>query len=106
MEDARELYRAHTDVVAHLGPRSEPIVPLEGDPAAYQCAYTNRERARFKECGYFYLDPEADCYRPTWKGAVLLTWKLLWPVSAIRRARIRRHAEALLRASRGGGKVG
>jgi hypothetical protein len=104
-EGARDLYRIHTDVVAHLSPRSE-AVPLEGDPGAYQQAYTNRERVRFVECGYMYLDPEADCYRATWKGAVLMAWKLLWPVSAIRRARLRRRTEELLRACRGGGDVG
>jgi hypothetical protein len=104
-EGARDLYRTHTGVVAHLSPRSE-AVPLEGDPAAYQQAYTNRERVRFAECGYLYLDPEADCYRATWKGAVLMAWKLLWPVSAIRRARLRRRTEELLRACRGGGNPG
>ena len=103
VQDARELYRLHTEAVADLAPRSEACAPVEGDPAAYQRAYTNRERARFVECGYLYLDPEAECYRATWKGAVLMAWKLLWPVSAIRRARLRRRAEELLRACRGGG---
>jgi hypothetical protein len=102
VEGARELYRIHADVVSHLAPRSEASVPLEGDPVAYQQAYAEREKGRFVECGYMYLDPETDCYRATWKGAVLMAWKLLWPVSAIRRARLRRRTEALLRACRGG----
>ena len=105
-EGARELYRIHTDAVAHLSPRSEASVPLEGDPLAWQQGYSIRERARFVECGYLYLDPEADCYRATWRGAVLMAWKLLWPVSAIRRARLRRRTEELLRACRGGGGGG
>jgi hypothetical protein len=106
VRDARELYRIHTDVVAHLSPRSAACDPVQGDPMGHQQAYTNRERARFVDCGYTYLDPDADCYRATWKGAVLMAWKLLWPVSAVRRARLRRRTEALLRACRGGGGGG
>jgi hypothetical protein len=106
VQDARELYRIHTDVVAHLSPRSEVCDPVQGDPAGHQQAYTNRERARFVECGYLYADPDADCYRATWKGAVLMAWKMLWPVSAVRRTRLRRRTEALLRACRGGGGGG
>ena len=106
VQDARELYRIHTDVVAHLAPRSQPCDPVQGDPVGCQQAYTNRERARFVECGYMYLDPDADCYRATWKGAVLMAWKLIWPVSAVRRARLRRRTEALLRACRGSGGGG
>ncbi len=97
--DARKLYRVHLELVEHLGATARQS-PLEGDPAAYQTAYAAQERARFIEAGYFYRDPHGDCYRATWKGAFLMTWKLLWPVSAIRRFVRRRQAEALLRACR------
>ncbi len=36
-------------------------------------------------------------YRLTWKGAVLTTWKLSWPVVAVRRALYRHRAAALVR---------
>ena len=46
--------------------------------------------------GYLRLDRAANAYRPTWKGAVLMCWKLLPPVSTIRQALVRRRAAALL----------
>ena len=46
--------------------------------------------------GYLRLDRAANAYRPTWKGAVLMCWKLLPPVSTIRQALARRRSAALL----------
>lgn len=45
--------------------------------------------------GYLVLDPGGECFRPTWKGAILMTWKLCWPVSAIVRS-LRKSATASL----------
>jgi hypothetical protein len=42
------------------------------------------------DCGYYYRDELAGVQRPTWKGAILMTWKLCWPVKPIRLA-LRRH---------------
>jgi len=50
--------------------------------------------ARQLETGYL-----VDCsggYRPTLKGAVIMTWQLLWPFKAIRKSRRQRNAEQLL----------
>ena len=46
--------------------------------------------------GYLWLDDVAKAYRPTWKGAALMCWKLLPPLRGIRAARIRRREAALL----------
>jgi hypothetical protein len=41
--------------------------------------------------GYYEADEERGLVRPTWKGAVLITWRLLWPVKPLYRA-VRRRA--------------
>jgi hypothetical protein len=47
--------------------------------------------------GYLFPDPDGACYRPTWKGAVLMTWRLCWPVSAIVRSARKRATASLLK---------
>src|SRR5690606_2251244 len=37
------------------------------------------------EVGWLWVDEGHDVFRPTWKGACLMVWKLCWPVGALRR---------------------
>lgn len=46
------------------------------------------------------LDSGEGVYRPTVKGAYLMTWGLLWPVSWIRKAMMKSQEQATLRAFR------
>jgi hypothetical protein len=46
---------------------------------------------RHVKIGYMYLAPDAETYRLTWKGAILITWRGLWPAALVRRA-IHRYA--------------
>jgi hypothetical protein len=46
--------------------------------------------------GYYSLDPAAGVLRPTWNGAALVTWRLLWPVKPLYRAWRRRATRRLL----------
>jgi hypothetical protein len=46
--------------------------------------------------GYYAIDEERGVVRPTWKGAVLITWRLLWPVKPMYRSRRRRATRQLL----------
>jgi hypothetical protein len=55
-----------------------------------------REMEQQVPLGYFWLDRTANAYRPTWKGAAMMCWKLLPPMSTLRHARIRRRAAQLL----------
>jgi hypothetical protein len=105
VRDSAELFKIHAAVLEHLGAPVERRLPVDGDPVARQQDYTRREEQRFVEAGYLDPDPEGEYYRATWKGAVLMAWKLLWPVSAIRRARLRRRSQALLRACGLGGET-
>jgi hypothetical protein len=100
IRDPAELYRIHAAILDHLGATRDSRVPLDGDPVARQAVYSRREQERFVEAGYLYPDAEGEYYRATWKGAALMAWKLLWPVSAIRRSSLRRRSQALLRACR------
>jgi len=47
--------------------------------------------------GCMFLDTMSGTYRPTWKGASLMAWKLTWPVNAIRCWWMRTKARATMR---------
>jgi hypothetical protein len=77
---------------------SKSRVPLSGDPASHlreSILYDQRARV---EQGILYLDSGSQAYRPTLKGAILMTYSLLPPVSLFRAAQRKRQNSRLLRS--------
>src|SRR5215203_6120999 len=98
IDDAATLYKVHRYLTSDV---RGPVKPL---PSKYRIAESMeiesvRTLRRQVEAGYFYLDKSRGTYRPTAVGAVLMSWKLLWPVGMIRAALMRRNAARLVRAS-------
>jgi hypothetical protein len=94
LRDPAALYRVHADLRDAVGPgRRLPIGP---DPAGLMRAELSRTHDGWVESGYYWRDEPARVLRPTWKGAVLVTWRLLWPVKPLFRARRRRATRDLL----------
>jgi hypothetical protein len=96
VRDPIQLYRIHDQVrdLMGLGMKRVSVGP---DPAAYLTAGRNRMLAHFVVTGYYYLDEARGVYRPTWKGALLMTWRLLWPIRPLYRAWRRRRTREFLR---------
>jgi hypothetical protein len=67
-----------------------------GDPAGYLTAAMRRELTNQVATGYFRWDEASQAFRPTWKGAFLMTWKLLPPFRQVRESRVRRRAHRLM----------
>lgn len=57
------------------------------------------------DTGYMFLASGGDVFRPTWKGAFLMCWALLFPWEQIRFARRDRKAARLLEELRAEGKL-
>ncbi|HET7296978.1 MAG TPA: DUF4253 domain-containing protein [Gemmatimonadales bacterium] len=74
-------------------------VPFEhqGDPARLLSDAMVRELEEQVEAGMWWRDDVAQVFRPTFVGAWVMSWKLLPPFRAIRTARLRRRAAAVLR---------
>ena len=79
-QDARALYRLHRRAVAQFAPPA-PVVfwPLETETAAPLAREFRDEYERQRREKALYLDPERGIYRPTLRGAFLLTWRTLFP---------------------------
>lgn len=95
VSDPARLHRIHELLADRVGAAKEPL-PTGEDVAGRlgeTMTHTMEEQVR---TGYMYFDPAERVYRPTWKGAVLMSWKLLPPLRQIRCARLKRRAERLL----------
>ncbi len=79
--------------------RGVEVLPFEpgDDPAAFLSAALVREMTNQVAIGYYRLDERAQAFRPTWKGAFLMSWKLLEPMRSVQRWLVRRRTEILLR---------
>jgi hypothetical protein len=97
VDDPEFLYEIHAASVVHYASDAIPIPTAIEDPIEFLNASHRRELARFVEAGYYRLDEASRRYRLTWKGAFVMSWKLLWPIKSIRLMLRRRKAARLLR---------
>ncbi len=96
VRDPARIVAIHRALV-HRSP--EHTLPIDGmgEPVGFLIGATVRELEQQVGTGYLWLDRPAQVYRPTWKGALLMSWKLLPPMSQIRAVIARRRAAARLR---------
>src|SRR5262249_15975703 len=97
LDDIERLYRLHRRLASQAAPGQAAGRPAPGAEFADVVRRLERDGAGGVESGYGYLDAGGAGYRPTWKGALLMTWKVAWPVGALRRVLRRRQAAGLLR---------
>ena len=100
VEDAKQLYELHNFVMSKHGALRGKELYAPGQALDYLArvvlVQTYEEKVKR---GWLYLDRQADCYRPTWKGAFLMTWGLMQPFKAVRNAAVQRRAKAILEES-------
>ena len=98
LRDTPSLLAAHRVLARRFESGRTRVDPVGDDPDGY---LRSREflipQAHFVEVGYNYRDEVNEVLRPTWKGAILMTWKLAFPVKQIRQSLRRIKARSLLR---------
>ena len=95
--EAADLYAVHR---AHVDERmlfARQIDPIGNDPYSYQVRIETRFRNHLVSSGYYEQIPSRRTMRPTWKGAYLITFKSMWPVTSIRKLWIHQRAGSELR---------
>jgi hypothetical protein len=97
IDDPRRLYAIHQATLLFLGASAERINDVIDDPADYLRTEFHEDVAKLAESGYYYLDTQRDLYRRTWRGAILVTWRMLWPFKWFRELRRRSQRARLLR---------
>jgi hypothetical protein len=100
--DLDRLYRLHRALVRrHAGRQRRGLRVVEdfgGDATAYFREVVFRKAFQDQEStGYLRYNAVQDCWQPTLKGAYLMTWRELWPIKPMIRARVRRRGLRLER---------
>src|SRR5262249_19873710 len=97
VDDVERLYRLHWRLAQEAALGDAVRRPAAGAELDELVRGWEHDNARQAGLGYWYLDADGARYRPTWKGALLMTWKLAWPVGALRRLLRRWQAAQRLR---------
>ena len=97
VRDPRRLVRLHERLMEEMGALGDTKEFEPGiDGAAYLAEGLVRELDQQLPTGYLRVDAAANAYRPTIKGALLMTWAQVPPISTIRMKRVRRRAAQLI----------
>ena len=96
VEDPLELYALHQEIMREFAPSARKVLPDEGAELDYLANVLIEDYERQCRLGMLYLDPAAAAYRPTMKGALLMTWGLLPPMKQVRSLQMNRAAERRL----------
>jgi hypothetical protein len=91
VSDVRTLHALHSRRLASAA-RTARELPDPGAEIAFLAAAVEDTYRTHVATGYLRYDSAERCYWPTWKGAFLMTWKLLpptsWMIVAARRKRV------------------
>ena len=99
IKDARELYRVHLYVMrqhAATGGAAEKVTFPPGGAENYLRRMWRESHDEQVKFGRYVYNQNKDVYTPSWKGAYLMTWRMLWPFSRIVRAKMNRNAQILV----------
>lgn len=98
IQDPHRLLAIHCRRMERLtGAAIEPLPP-PGTELAFQQEKMIEDYEEQVQFGRLSRDPKTGQYVPTWQGAYLMTWVLLWPVKPIRALLERRRSEAALKS--------
>ena len=96
VDDPLQLYTLHQQAMTEVAPHGKKVLPPEGGEVDYLSSALVEDYERQCSLGMLYLDRAAAAYRPTLKGAFLMTWGMLPPMKQIRSAKMNRTAERRL----------
>lgn len=91
LQDAEALLHAHRQILEKYAPGLRAQSEPRGAEIQRFVRTIENYGPRHRQLGYMRLSADGEFYKLTWKGAFLMTWCGLWPVSFVRQW-IHRHA--------------
>jgi hypothetical protein len=98
--DPRLLYALHRFVIGRNNVSGRPLSTVENDAGAWLAKEHVGSLDGQVRRGRYYLSKRTNEYRPTLKGAFLMSWGLMWPMSFFRRSAMHRRARKILQEFR------
>jgi hypothetical protein len=97
VQDANRLYKLHIYVMDKYAAQGRKVMYEPDKALEYLARYAFIETfENYVKRGLMWYDQQTDCYRPSTKGAFLMTWALMQPMKAIRYAALRKRARKIL----------
>ena len=99
IKDARELYRVHLFVMRKHGVADGAAEKMTYPPGGAENYLRRIWRESHDEqvaFGRFKYNKARDVFTPTWKGAYFMTWRMLFPISSVIRAKMNRNAQEIV----------
>jgi hypothetical protein len=100
------LYQVHRALLQKHASFLRPQLPPEGEEATRIVKQLGRYGPCQAGAGLMHLAPGATHYTLTWKGALLMTWKSVWPTPLIRRTLYGMRMQKVLRSLQESGVLG
>jgi len=91
IRDARTLLNTHRQIMEKYASGLRPLAEPRGAEIERYVRVVENYGPRHRQMGYMRLAEDGESYTLTWKGAFLMTWRRLWPMSFVR-TWIHRHA--------------
>ena len=91
IRDAQALLRIHRQLKDRYAPGLWPQGEARGEEIQRLVRTIENYGPRHARLGYLRLAADGESYGLTWKGALVMTWRGLWPVPSVRRL-LFRHA--------------
>lgn len=95
--DPRVLHSLHRFVIARDAITARPVTYDQSTVAEHLKAEHMDSLMEQVRAGRFYLNKARDTFRPTLKGAYLMSWGQMWPITLFRRSAMERRARKTLR---------
>jgi hypothetical protein len=86
IQTAAALYRLHRELLKKYAPGLWPVAEPKNEELKRFMRVIENFGPRHARIGYMELAEDGESYMPTWKGACLMAWRSLWPISFVRRA--------------------
>ena len=98
IEEPCLMYRVHCWVMNRQHPHSAKIIFKQSEAVNYYVGTIIESYEQQVRFGRFVKDSSGEFYRPTWKGAFLMTWPLLHPLKEFYLWQMKRREQAVLQA--------
>jgi hypothetical protein len=92
------LFEVHQQLLAKYAAGFSALGEPKGQEIERMVRVVQNYGARHTQIGYMYLAEAGESYRLTWKGAILMTWRALWPTVFLRKALYRQEMRSELRS--------
>lgn len=95
-QDIARMYRLHGELKLYFGKGENSILPSQENLLPELQDSIHREMRCAEQAGYMWLDTRTGFCRPTWRGAIIMSWLQMPPARQVRAWLTQRKARRLL----------